>query len=59
MLQLSANDVVTFKSFQYSGNYGSTDGLVNAQGFYYSPLGGAAAAVAWAVSFKTSGIYDK
>jgi hypothetical protein len=30
----------------------STDGLVNAQGFYYSPLGGAAAAVAWAVSFN-------
>jgi hypothetical protein len=55
MLQLSANDVVNFKS--YNTLTSSTDGLVNAQGFYYSPLGGAAAAVAWAVSFTTpSGI---
>jgi hypothetical protein len=55
MLQLAANDVVNFKS--YFTLTSSTDGLVNAQGFYYSPLGGAAAAVAWAVSFKTpSGI---
>jgi hypothetical protein len=48
MLQLSANDVVTYQSFN-TGNYGSTDGLINAQGFLYSPLGGAAAAVAWGV----------
>jgi hypothetical protein len=53
MLQLSANDVVNFKS--YNTLTSSTDGLINAQGFYYSPLGGAAAAVAWAVSFTTSG----
>jgi hypothetical protein len=48
MLQLSANAVVTYQSFN-GGNYGSTDGLINAQGFLYSPLDGAAAAVAWSV----------
>jgi hypothetical protein len=46
MLQLSANAVVTFKTGA-GGNCGSTDGLINAQGFLYSPIGGAAAAVAW------------
>jgi hypothetical protein len=30
--------------------YSSADGLVNAQGMLYSPLGGAAAAVAWSVA---------
>jgi hypothetical protein len=48
MLQLSANAVVTYQSYN-AGDYGSTDGLINAQGFLYSPLGGAAAAVAWGV----------
>jgi hypothetical protein len=52
-LQLSANAVVTYKS-NAAGNYGSTDGLVNAQGFLYSPLGGAAAAVAWGVAYPTA-----
>jgi hypothetical protein len=49
MLNLSANAVVTYQSYE-AGNYGSTDGLINAQGFLYSPLGGAAAAVAWGVN---------
>ena len=49
MLQLSANDIVTYQTVD-AGNYGSTDGLINAQGFLYSPLGGAAAAVAWGVN---------
>jgi hypothetical protein len=48
MLQLSANAVVTYQSIT-AGNYGSTNGLINAQGLLYSPLGGAAAAVAWCV----------
>jgi hypothetical protein len=48
MLQLSANDVVNFMSYNILTS--STDGLNNAQGFYYSPLGGAATAVAWAVT---------
>jgi hypothetical protein len=47
LLRLSASDTVTFN---YKRDIASTpDGLTNAQGFYYSPLGGAAAAVAWAV----------
>jgi hypothetical protein len=47
MLSLSINDVV---SFQSSGTlYSTTDGLINAQGFYYSPVGGNATAVAWSI----------
>jgi hypothetical protein len=49
MLKLPANAVVTYQSGASGNNYGSTDGLINAQGFLYSPLGGAAAAVAWGV----------
>jgi hypothetical protein len=58
MLKLSANAVVTFKS-NAAGNYGSTDGLINAQGFLYSPLGGAAAAVAWGVRNPTASGFAK
>jgi hypothetical protein len=53
MVKLTANATVTFKS-NAAGNYGSTDGLINAQGFLYSPLGGAAAAVAWGVTVSTA-----
>jgi hypothetical protein len=53
MLKLSANAVVTYQS-NAAGLYGSTDGLINAQGFLYSPLGGAAAAVAWGVRNPTA-----
>jgi hypothetical protein len=53
LLKLTANDVVTYGTIG-AGNYGSTDGLVNAQGFLYSPLGGAAAAVAWGVTNLSS-----
>jgi hypothetical protein len=49
MVQFKSNATVTFKTNLGAGNYGSTDGLINAQGFLYSPLGGAAAAVAWCV----------
>jgi hypothetical protein len=48
MLQLTANAVVTYHTIS-AGNYGSSNGLINAQGFLYSPLGSAAAAVAWCV----------
>jgi hypothetical protein len=47
MLPLAINDVALFKS--YNEAYSTTDGLINAQGFYYSPLGNAAA-VAWSVT---------
>jgi hypothetical protein len=50
---LSANAVVTYQSYA-AGLYGLTDGLINAQGFLYSPLGGAAAAVAWGVTNPTT-----
>jgi hypothetical protein len=53
MVKLTANSVVTFWS-NAEGNYGSTDGLINAQGFLYSPLGGAAAAVAWGLGSPTA-----
>jgi hypothetical protein len=53
MLQLPANTVVICVS-NGAGNYGSTDGLISAQGFLYSPLGGAAAAVAWGVMGPSS-----
>lgn len=45
---LSADDVITFTTA--SSVYSSTDGLVNVQGFVYSPLGGATAAVAWGLA---------
>jgi hypothetical protein len=48
MWALTANDVITFTPS--SSAYSSADGLVNAQGMLYSPLGGAAAAVAWSVA---------
>jgi hypothetical protein len=50
MVQLKSNANVTFKTDLGAGNYGSTDGLINAQGFLYSPLGSAAAAIAWGVN---------
>jgi hypothetical protein len=55
MLKLTATAAVTFKS-NAAGNYGSTDGLINAQGFLYSPLGGAAAAVAWGVRYPAASL---
>jgi hypothetical protein len=48
MLSLSVNNVVWFKS--YYKTYSTTDGLTNAQGFYYSPVGAPATAVAWSVT---------
>jgi hypothetical protein len=48
MWALTANDVITFTPS--SSVYSSADGLVNAQGMLYSPLGGAAVAVAWNVA---------
>jgi hypothetical protein len=49
MVPLSTNAVALFNSvgFIYST---VVDGLINAQGFYYSPLGGAVTAVASSVS---------
>jgi hypothetical protein len=42
-------------TFNCGSNITSThDGLINVQGFYYSLLGGAAAAVAWAVSITSA-----
>jgi hypothetical protein len=55
MLNLSAKAVITFKSNEL-GCYSGADGLVNVQGFFYSPLGSAAAAVAWGVALKSGSV---
>jgi hypothetical protein len=52
MMSMSTNDVLWFQSFQ--SVYNTTEGLTNAQGFYYSPAGGNATAVAWSVSRSTA-----
>jgi hypothetical protein len=46
MLKLLASDTVAFVPTN-TGSYTTEDGLTSAQGFYYSPLGGTTAAVAW------------
>jgi hypothetical protein len=48
MVSLFTNDVALFKT--WSSTYSTTDGLINAQGFYYSPVRGNATAVAWYVT---------
>jgi hypothetical protein len=45
LVSLLINDVALFQS--YGTAYSTTDGLINAQGFYYSLVKGAATAVAW------------
>jgi hypothetical protein len=57
MLQLVANDVVTFVGANTANVYSTSDGLVNAQGFLYN-LQESAGAVAWglAASYLTGGV---
>lgn len=53
MLPLTQNDVVNFTT-GWSGAYSTANGLINAQAFLYSPLGGSAAAVAWSLALHIS-----
>jgi hypothetical protein len=50
MLNLNVSDTMTIVSPEGLSVFSIPDGLINAQGFLYSPVGGSRAAVAWSVA---------